>query len=439
MIELHEARRRIAEQCMPLPATPVAAPLAVGHQLAQDVFSDVDSPPHDKSLVDGYALQSADLRERSASSLASADGAEDAGSFVEFVVNEEVVAGGIPTLPVQSGTATRIMTGAPLPIGADAVVMLEQTQCPSGGQRVRVPETPLPAGQHVLRRAACISRGQKVLPQGHAVRGVDVGLLCEVGTSRVMVVPQPRVAVLATGDELVGADDIPGLGQIRNSNGPMLVAVAQPEAAEVHDLGIAPDSHLGLSRLIARGLEYDVLILSGGVSAGVRDLVPQVLQEQGVTQQFHKIRLRPGKPFWFGTYEKRPASSPAEPTARTLVFGLPGNPVSALVCFELLVRPALRAVAGKTTSWDDSPCHRVAEMAHSFSLRGERLTYYPAKITATAAAAGAAHQALPHLSVVAWQGSADLHALSRANALARFPAGEQNYAAGDRVEYIELQ
>jgi molybdopterin molybdotransferase len=223
--------------------------------------------------------------------------------------------------------------------------------------------------------------------------------------------------VLATGDELVPAGETPGLGRIRDSNGPMLAALVRRAGARPVALGVARDDEDHLRALVLRGLKEDVLLLSGGVSAGTRDLVPQVLAVTGVKAVFHKVRLKPGKPLWFGV---RPAVRPSYPD--TLVFGLPGNPVSSLVCFELLVRPALAQLAGMPSA---SP-HMSAVLAAPHSQRGDRPTFFPAEF-------------LPGrkpivVRTLPWKGSADLQTLAKAHCLICFPAGDRDFLEGDTVE-----
>jgi molybdopterin molybdotransferase len=300
--------------------------------------------------------------------------------------------------------------------------MIERTEllpgCGGGLGRVRIQAGNLARGQNILPRGRSMFRGEVVLTAGSRIRPIEMGLLAEVGCVHLKVVRQPSVAILSTGNELVPSDETPAAGQIRNSNGPMLLAAVRQAGGAPIDLGIARDEHQELSRLIARGLEADVLVLSGGVSAGVLDLVPGVLAELGVEQVFHKVRLKPGKPLWFGVLR---GQGPAR-----LVFGLPGNPVSSLVCFELFVRPALERLAGY------GPIDRrvSARLTAPFAHRGDRPTWHPARLETS----DGGDEVLP----LRWQGSADLRTLAGANALASFPAGDRQYAPGEVVNCQRL-
>lgn len=403
MLSVDEALRLVLERATPLPTVEVEADVALDHVLAEAIDSDVDSPPHDKSIVDGYAVQASDLANGSA----------------ELTVIEEVVAGAVPQQMLHPGQATRIMTGAPIPTGADCVVMVERTEVLSSG-RVRIQTAPIKPGQNILRRACAMRRGDTVLAPGTILRPIELGLLAEVGRSRVRVISPPSVAVLSTGNELVPPSQTPAAGQIRNSNGPMLAASIRKAGAVAIELGIARDEHEELGRAIERGLTADILVLSGGVSAGILDLVPGILAELGVEQVFHKVNLKPGKPLWFGV---RAAAPPRQQP--TLVFGLPGNPVSSLVCFELFVRPAIAQLSGCT------PQTRLvtAELTAGFTHRGERPTYQPASLD----------EDTQRVTPLAWRGSADLRTLASANSLICFPSGDHTYAEGEAMPVMQLR
>lgn len=410
MLTVDEALTVVAECVTVCPIVTLPCQDALGMVLAEAAASDVDSPQCDRSVVDGYAVLATDLASGSA----------------ELRVLEEVPAGSLPVHTVSSGTTTRVMTGAPIPPGADAVVMVERAEVLGAGL-VRLNQTGVVAGQNILRRAAAMARGQVIMEAGRVLRPADVGLLAEAGHSRVRVIGRPTVAVLATGSELVPPDCVPGAGQVRNSNGPMLLAAIRDAGGIGFDLGIAADQPELLRERIKAGLERDVLLLSGGVSAGTWDLVPGVLEALGVQRRFHKLRLKPGKPLWFGTLRTKGRSC--------LVFGLPGNPVSSFVCFELFVRPALAALAGRP-NWQRQ--YHLGRIAARFQHRGDRPTYHPAIAVRTAASQSAERLVHYDVRLLPWQGSADLHTLSQANALAIFPAGERSFEPGDELPLLLL-
>jgi len=403
MLSVAEALSQILSVARPLPAVSLPLADARGRVLAEEIASDIDSPPYDKALMDGYALIAADL----------ADG------DVELSVLEEVAAGALPKHTVVRGAATRIMTGAPIPPGADTVVMFEETER-VGDARVRI-RSRIGAGKNIMTRGLSMRAGETILTAGSEVRPVEIGLLSEVGRTQVQVIRPARVAILATGDEIVEPAQRPAAGQIRNSNSAMVAAGVASAGAVAVPLGIGRDNLDDLRRLVAQGLESDMLILMGGVSAGTRDLVPEVLAEQGVKALFHKIRLKPGKPLLFGIVEQPAGAAPK------LIFGLPGNPVSGLVCFELFVRPALRRLAGHAQV---GPLFMPARLTREFAQRGDRPTYHPAQLALTAEGW--------EVSPVDWQGSPDLRGAARANGLACFPAGDRVFAVGERVEVLPL-
>lgn len=387
------------------PKRSAQVPLAesLGLVLADSVVGDVDCPPFDKSLVDGYAVSLADVAVRP----------------ISLEVGEEVMAGSVPTQQVGGGRVVRIMTGAPLPAGTEAVIMVEETRrLPTPSTRVQVESRNVVRGQNILRKARCYAAGQTLIEAGKQLRPADIGLMAEAGYSRVAVHPRPRVAILSTGNELVSVDAQPGPGQIRNSNGAMLEALVVSAGGLPLSLGVARDEPEALEAAIRQGLSADVLLLSGGVSAGVLDLVPQVLKKLDVQQVFHKISLKPGKPLWFGAQSTSDRAS--------LVFGLPGNPVSSLVCFELFVRPAIARMMGLR----GEIVRRHAVLSEAFQHRGDRPTLFPGICDTSADG--------PAVRLLRWQGSADLRTCAEANCLVWFATGDADYPAGASVTVIML-
>jgi molybdopterin molybdotransferase len=403
MLSVAEAQKIVLEQVRPLP--PVSATLdagALGRVLAEDVVSDLDVPPFAKAMMDGYAVRSQDLT---------------AGAGVLAVV-EEITAGRTPSRSLAPGQAARIMTGAPLPGGADAVVMIERTE-PQPGDRVRIQEGPIQGGQNVLPRGQEMRRGDTVLPAGTRLRPQELGLLATMGRTVFAVHPAARVAILSTGDEVVEPSATPGPGQIRNSNGPMLSAQVARAGGVPRYLAIAADRGESLRPLIAEGLHSDVLLLAGGVSAGKLDLVPEALEEVGVRPLFHKVAMKPGKPILFGVQRREEGDRHPR-----LVFGLPGNPVSALVCFELFVRPALQALM----ALPPGPRFVQASLAEDFAHRTDRPTYHPARLQWTDDGWS--------VQPVQWFGSPDLRGVGAGNAFVVLPAGDHQHRAGERFPVL---
>jgi molybdopterin molybdotransferase len=406
---VEEALAAVIELARPMPAEAVPLESALRCVLAEDVAADMDLPPFDKSLVDGYAVRSEDL----------------GGPERRLRIGETIVAGQVPSRPLGPREAAVIMTGAPVPSGCDAVVMLERT-LPDGGD-VWVEEPEVRAGQNILPRAREMRAGDRILGAGTVLKPAHLGVLASVGRTPVRVV-RPRMAIVPTGDELVEPERTPGPGQIRNSNAIMLRALALEEGAAAESLPTAPDEPVELRRILERGLDFDVLIVTGGVSAGQRDLVPAALAELGVRRVFHKVRLKPGKPLWFGIGPAR-AGRPG-----TLVFGLPGNPVSSLVVFLLFVRPALAVLAGRV---GPIPGTIEARLTCGFRHRGDRPTYHPARLT-EGSGLGPGPDGSPRLAIetLTWHGSADLRTAAAADGFAAFAAGDRDYHPGEIVGFL---
>ena len=406
MIPLETALELIdgAVETLPTVTRPILD--SVGHRLAEDILADVNSPPHDKSVMDGFAVRTADV----------------AAGVRKLEVAQTIIAGGWPTAALQPGQAARIMTGAPIPDGADAVVMVELTEVEStsSGELVTLKIDSLEPEKHVLRTGVNFSKNQKVFANGHQIRATDVGLLAEVGAAMVSVAAKPTVAVLPTGNELVECDQIPGRGQIRNSNGPMLTAMARSIGLDVTQLGVGRDDAQQLRELIEAGLESDLLLLSGGVSAGTMDLVPGVLAELGVEQVFHKVKVKPGKPIWFGVNNRN--------GKRSYVFGLPGNPVSSLVGFQLFVRTAIGKLMGSRVELGRSI---VGELAIAHQTRGDRPTFWPGQSIVD-------DTPVQKIKPLVWRGSSDLLALGTADGLIYFPAECHDNEAGKQVRFYPM-
>jgi molybdopterin molybdotransferase len=365
----------------------------LGRVLAEDVASDLDLPPFDRSSVDGFALRSRDV--------------ERVPAWLRLVGT--VGAGEAPAFEVGEGEAAQVMTGAPVPRGADAIEMVERvTLLPDF--RIEVKEN-VARGQNVAPRGQEATTGQAVLRAGTRLDAAGLAVLATVGKVRVRVGRQPKVAVAATGNELVAPSEKPGPGRIRNSNGFSLAAQARSAGASVTYLGVAVDDQDSIAEVVQRGLRHDVLLLSGGVSMGLLDLVEDVLLRFDVKILVNAVALKPGKPLVFGV---GPAGA--------LVFGLPGNPVSTAVTFELFVRSALARMEG---------CERVtrpyltATLTAPLSSKGPRRAYLPGWLTASPQGLAA--------TPVATRGSADIVAFSKANALLVVPEEHDRLEAGSPV------
>jgi molybdopterin molybdotransferase len=397
MLSVDQARQLVIQHIQRRPIDRVAlTPAALGLVLAEDVASDLDMPPYDKALVDGFAVRTADLSD--------GDGL--------LTISEEIVAGRTPQKELRAGQAAQIMTGAVVPAGADAVVMVERTELLEG-QRVRVLERSVKVRQNILGKGREMRRGDTVLRAGAILRPQELGLLSVVGRTVAAVHRRPVAAVVSTGDEVVEPALLPAPGQIRNSNAAVLSAQVTRAGATPRYLGIARDTLESLRPLASEGLQADLLILSGGVSAGKLDLVPAVLEELGVQPIFHKVAMKPGKPLFFGTKQDR------------LVFGLPGNPVSSLVGFEVFVRPALRLMQGRA---EPEPRMLTAAMTVAYCYETDRPTYHPARLELAAGGW--------HVTPVPWFGSPDLRAITQANAFIVFAIGTRQYRQGDPVQVL---
>ncbi len=398
MLSVAEALAAVMDKTSPLPAeNTVLRPEVLGRILGEAVHSDLDSPPFAKVLRDGYAVRVADV---------SADGAT-------LRVAGEVPAGADSGITLQPGEAVRIFTGAPLPRHADAVVM--QEVCARDGAHVRVPGG-LKPGQYILPQAAEYRSGEVILPTGATLGPQELGLLAALGRIAAFLRPVPKVAVLSSGREIVEPPTQPTGAQIRNSNGPMLLAQAWRAGTSPEYLGIARDDQRELADRVRAGLDKaDITIVSGGVSVGDYDCLPFVLKDLAVETHFHQVAMKPGKPVLFGSRDGK------------LLFGLPGNPLGAFMGFELFVRPAIDRLRGGQSAelpWASLP------LADAFSTANDRPTYFPAKLTT----AGGALSVHPNGGM----NSANLHSLTGADAIIAVPAGAIHLTAGEPVNTLRL-
>jgi len=320
-LTVDEALERILSRIAPLPPVETALADALGSVLAVDVVADRDVPPFRNSAMDGYAVRGADVLTAPA----------------RLRVIGEIAAGAMPSVIVKTGEAMRIMTGAPMPDGTDTIVRVEDTD--DGRETVTITK-PVPFGLSVRAAGEDLRAGETILRAGTVLRPAELGVLATLGRGRIRTIPRPRVTVLSTGDELVELDDPVGPGQIRDANRYSLAAAARAAGAVVETGGIVRDTAAALRAALQTAAAHaDVVVTSGGVSVGDHDHVKPVVDELG-TMDFWSIAIRPGRPLAFGELrgEERPVP----------IFGLPGNPVSSLLTFELFVRPALLRLAGHT-------------------------------------------------------------------------------------------
>lgn len=408
MIPLEEAQAHVLGRVRPLAPQVVPLAAAPGLVLAEDVVAAADVPPFANTAMDGYAVRAADTR------------GAGPDTPVRLPVVAEVAAGHPAARALAAGEAMRIFTGAPMPEGADAVVMVEATERLDDGQAVAIRDE-VEAGRHVRPAGDDLRAGEVVFRAGEVLTASHVGVLANVGAAAVPAVPRPRVGVLSTGDELVPPGEPLGPGQIHDSNRPMLLALLAEAGFDPVDLGCARDDEAALVGAITDAAAgCDAVLTSGGVSMGDADLVKVVLDRIG-DLRWMQIAIRPAKPFAFGTVGER----------ATPVFGLPGNPVSSLVSFELLARPALRRLAGHP----DGALHRAPVPAVAGEALGRRPDGKVHYVRVRLARGGDGR--LVATSVGA-QGSHQLTATARAHGLARLPDGE-GAAAGDVVDVLVLR
>lgn len=346
MIPVAEARARILAALSALPAEQVAISQADGRVLAHDIAARVTKPPQDVSAMDGYAVHAADVAEVPAT----------------LTVVGEAPAGGAHGSRLARGEAVRIFTGGPLPEGADAIVIQENTS--REGDRVTVIQA-AEAGRFVRKRGLDFLAGDIGCRRGERLGARQIGLIAAMNVPWVMVTRRPRIAILGTGDEIVNPGDPLGPNQIISSNSLALAAIVREAGAEALNLGIATDNEASLRGMIAGARQADLLVVSGGMSVGDHDLVRHVLGEDGLDLDFWKIAMRPGKPLVFGRLGDTP------------MLGLPGNPVSTLVCGHLFLRPAIARMLGLG---DESTGEERARLAIDLKANDEREDYLRARL-----------------------------------------------------------
>jgi molybdopterin molybdotransferase len=403
MLSVSEALVKVLGAFQPLAPEVIDFQHSVGRVLAKPIYATLNLPPFTNSSMDGFAVQAADLRTASAT------------SPVTLTVVADIPAGVSPTATVRAGTAARIMTGARMPAGADAVIPVEATDHSrdmAGGlpQRVTIHHS-VTSGAYVRQLGEDIRQGAELFAAGRTVGAYDLGLLASCGVSQISVFRKPRVAILSTGDELVGVTEEPASGQIRDSNSYTLAALVTKYGGEAIRLGVARDNLAAVTEKLqaAVSARVDLIISSAGVSVGAYDVVKTAIEQAG-TIDFWKVRMRPGKPLVFGQYRGIP------------YFGLPGNPVSAIVTFELFARPTLLKLGGHTRLdkrllW--------AELVEPVSSDG-RESYLRAIVSQV--------DGRYEVRSAGGQGSNIMSALVRANALLVVPDGVMELASGANAQ-----
>lgn len=386
------AQRCILETMKNLGTEIVPLQQALGRVLAEDVRANRDQPPYDVSAMDGFALRSADV----------------ANVPVVLEVIEDIKAGDMPQKTVQAGQCARIMTGAPVPQGADAVTRVEDTQMLADG-RVQINVGVKPRND-IRDRGENMKEGEVVLSDGSTITPGVVGMLAMVKCAQVEVYRQPRVAILSTGDELEGLNDPFDANKIPDANSYALMAQVQALGITPDLLGIARDEPDHLKEMLQRGLQYDVLLVSGGTSVGVHDYVRPTLEALGVQMKFWRVEMKPGHPMAFGV------------APLTWVFGLPGNPVSGMVCFEEFVGPALRCIMGHKKLYRRTVTVRLARDVKHKHSRAEF-------VRVLLDLEGDTLMAMP----TGDQGSGILRSMAMAEGLLVIPSSSKGIAAGEMV------
>jgi molybdopterin molybdotransferase len=379
---------------------------SVGQVLAEPVLADRNFPPFPRATRDGYAVRVADL-----ALLPS-----------QLKVVGEIKAGAGSTLHLRAGQAAAIMTGAAVPDDADAVVMVEYSKL--DGQQVEIARG-ISSGENIVPVGAEAKRGERLLTPGVRLDHAAIAVAASVGKSHILAYSKPRVAVLSTGDELVDIDLNPSSYQIRNSNSYSLAAQIQAAGAEPWLLPIAPDEPERLRELIADGLEADLLLLTGGVSMGKYDLVEQALQDLDAEFFFTGAQIQPGRPVVFGRVPWSAGAAHPEATTQRYFFGLPGNPISTMVTFELFARPVLEALAGLAP--------RKLVFLHA-RLKSEIKTKTGLKRFLPAVLSGEFEQ--NEVELVPWQGSGDIAATARANCFVVIPPDRERIPSGEWVPVL---
>ncbi len=401
MITPEEAVKKILSKAEPLGVQETPVIKSLGRVLREDIKSPLSIPPFDKAAMDGYAVKAADTAGASAK------------SPVELKVLEDIPAGHVGEQRLRNGTAARIMTGAPIPRGADAVVMVEYTGRKEGGVLIK---KKVAGGENIALVGEDVKKGQKVIQSGTLIRAAEMGMIASTGRTMVKVGVKPKVAILSTGSEIV----VPGKkllpGQIYNSNGYSLTGLAMARGARAKFFGIASDRRRTLEKKLMVTLNYDVVILSGGVSVGDYDLVQNILLELGVQKLFYKVFIKPGMPTFAGIDDER------------FVIGLPGNPVSCMVTFGLFVTPLLDVMLGKR---EIGLRRGKAFLMEDATTRAGRRKFLRGKLKEI--------DGRLHIKLFPAQQSGVLRSMVEADALVDVPGEVTELRAGEEINILHLE
>jgi len=401
MVTFEQALKNILKNARVLPAEKVAIEDSAGRILEEDIYSGLEMPPFDKSAMDGYALKAVDVE----------------NVPVKLRCIGLIQAGGVFSRKVKKGECVKIMTGAAIPKGSNSVVMVEDTaevrkQKTGGARDIEILQK-VKKGENVCRQGEDICRGQKILSKGILLSPAHIGILAALGLPSVKVTSKPVVAVMNTGGEIVPIGAKLRRNEIYNSNGPQIMSMLKRDRIKPVYLGIAKDTPRDLKKLIREGLKYDILLISGGVSMGDYDLVPEILKESGVKEVFYKVKIKPGKPLFFGVKGK------------TLVFGVPGNPVSNFTTYLLFVRTAICKMSGYKNPrlyWQEGVLN------DSFNNFSDRLHFVPVAVDYAPGRLT--------LNLLNSHGSADVFALSKAQGFMMVKPGKY-LKKGAKVKFIE--
>jgi molybdopterin molybdotransferase len=397
MISYEQALENILKNTRALSSEKVLTERSLGRVLNEDIISGIEMPAFNRSAMDGYAVNYLDIKKVP----------------VKLKCIGLIQAGDVFTKKLKSGECVKIMTGAEVPENADTVVMVEYSRISEDGVEI------LKAAQkseNIFFQGEDFKKGQVVLEKGAKILPSHIGILATVGRKFVKVFGKPRVAVLNTGGEIVSLGEKLGRNKIYNSNGPMLQALLESDGITPVRLGIAKDNSKELKEKIKKGLDTDILLISGGVSMGDYDLVPDILEELGVKKIFHKVNIKPGKPVFFGTKGK------------TVIFGVPGNPVSNFTAYHIFIRPAIQKMMGAA---EPGPGFKEGIAATDFHKKAGRRYFALAKISL--------NEGKCYLSSISGHSSADTLSLSRADSLVMLDDASTGVKNNSKVKFITWQ